>query len=48
MYTRLQSTRAFVYSLATTFDDGKKSNKDSAAVFLHSSVNGTAVANECM
>lgn len=40
MYTKLQSTRAYVYQSATMFDAGIKSNVDSAAIFLHSSRNG--------
>ena len=48
MYTKLQSTRTFMYSIADTFDSGKKSNKDSAALFLHSSKVGVEVALDCM
>ena len=37
MYAMLQSSRSYVYSSATMFDAGLKSNVESASVFLHAS-----------
>ena len=34
MYCNLQATRAMVYSSATMFDNGVKSNLDSASIFI--------------
>jgi len=34
MYCNLQATRAMVYSSATMFDNGVKSNLDSASIYL--------------
>lgn len=48
MYTDLQSTRAMVYSAATMFDEGVKSNTDSAAVFLKASRTAVDLALECI
>lgn len=48
MYTKLQASRSYLYHSATMFDSGVKSNKDSAAVFLHNSKNGVDVTLECM
>jgi isovaleryl-CoA dehydrogenase len=48
MYVKLQASRSYLYHCATMFDNGVKSNKDSAAVFLHNSRHGTQVALECM
>ena len=48
MYTSVQSSRSMTYSAATMFDNGVKSNKDSAAVFLNNSRKGVDVALECM
>mmetsp|Transcript_39259 Transcript_39259/g.59910 ORF Transcript_39259/g.59910 Transcript_39259/m.59910 type:complete len:246 (+) Transcript_39259:517-1254(+) len=46
MYTKLMSSRAYVYQSATMFDTGVKSNVDSAAIFLHTSRYGVEVADE--
>ena len=46
MYTAIQASRAFTYNAATMFDNGEKSNMDSAAVFLHNSRHGTQVCLE--
>jgi isovaleryl-CoA dehydrogenase len=48
MYVMLQSSRSYLYHSATMFDNGLKSNKDSAAVFLHNSRCGVQVALECI
>jgi isovaleryl-CoA dehydrogenase len=48
MYVKLQSSRSYLYNSATMFDTGLKSNKDSAAVFLHNSRCGVQVALECI
>jgi len=48
MFCRLQSTRAYVYSAATMFDAGVKSNIESASVFLCSSRNAVKNAEECV
>lgn len=48
MYVKVQSSKSYLYNCATLFDTGAKSNKDSAAVFLHSSRNAVDVALECI
>ena len=48
MYTSLQATRSMVYSMATMFDAGVKSNMDSAAVFLQASRSAYAAADEAL
>ena len=48
MYTKVQSSRAFLYSCADAFDAQKRSNKDSASIFLHASRSGVEVALDCM
>ena len=46
MYTMTQATRAYVYSAATMFDSGVKSNVESAAVFLQASRSAVKCAEE--
>jgi isovaleryl-CoA dehydrogenase len=46
MYTNLQASRSYTYHCAHMFDQGQKSNMDSAAVFLHNSRHGTQVCLE--
>lgn len=48
MYTSIQASRSYTYHCASMFDAGVKSNKDSAAVFLHNSRIGVEVTNECI
>lgn len=48
MYTKLQSTRAFMYSCARMADAGNRDPKDFAALFLAASKAGVDVALECM
>jgi len=48
MYTKLQSSRAFLYSVAQMADQGLVNNKDAASVFLYCSENGTQVALEAI
>ena len=48
MYVDVQASRSYTYHCAEMFDAGAKSNKDSAAVFLHNSRNGVKVTNECI
>ncbi len=48
MYCSLQATRAMVYSSATMFDSGVKSNLDSASVYLQASRAAVAAADECV
>ena len=48
MYTGLQASRAMLYSACTMFDEGHRSNMDSAAIFLHNSRQAVALADECM
>lgn len=48
MYVKLQASRAYLYSSATMFDTGVKSNLDSAAVFLHNSRCGVDVTLDCL
>ena len=48
MYASLQASRALVYSSATMFDAGVKSNLDSASVFLTASRSAVAAADECI
>ncbi len=44
MYVKLQSSRAYVYSVAKAVDEGNVNTKDCAAVLLYSSENATQVA----
>lgn len=48
MYCDLQATRALLYSSATMFDAGVKSNLDSASVFLQASRSAVKAADECI
>jgi isovaleryl-CoA dehydrogenase len=48
MYVKLQASRSYTYHAAAMFDTGVKSNKDSAAVFLHNSRAGVDVTLECI
>ncbi len=48
MYVKLQASRSYTYHAAGMFDTGVKSNKDSAAVFLHNSRAGVDVTLECL
>jgi isovaleryl-CoA dehydrogenase len=48
MYTKLQSSRAYLYQSAEMFDAGVNSNVDSAAIFLHTSRYGVQCAEECI
>jgi len=48
MYTNLQATRSMVYSCATMFDNGGKSNMDSASVFLQASRSAVSAADEAI
>ena len=48
MYTKLQSTRSFVYSLATLADEGYCNRNDCAAAILMSSENAVAMALEAI
>lgn len=48
MYTKLQSSRAYVYSVARAADSGKVSNMDCASLILHTSENATQVALEAI
>ena len=48
MFTMLQTSRAYVYNSATLFDNGGKSNVESAAVFLHASRSAVKCAEECV
>ena len=44
MYVKLQSSRAYTYSVARAVDNGKANPKDCAAVLLYASENATQVA----
>ena len=46
MYTLLQSTRAYMYSIAHAADQGKIQNIDCASLILHAAKAGEKVANE--
>ncbi len=46
MYTKLQSSRAMLYSLTKVVDEGKLSNLDCASVIWYTSKCGTEVALE--
>lgn len=48
MYTNLQASRSYQYHCASMFDAGVKSNKDSAAVFLHNARKSVQLALECI
>jgi isovaleryl-CoA dehydrogenase len=48
MYTNLQATRSMIYTMATMFDAGVKSNMDSASVFLQASRSAVAAADEAV
>lgn len=48
MYVKLQASRSYTYHCASMFDAGVKSNKDSAAVFLHNSRAGVDVTLDCI
>lgn len=48
MYCSTQSSRAYLYQAATMFDNGVRSNMDSASIFLHCSRLGVEVADECL
>lgn len=48
VYCDLQATRSMVYSSAQMFDNGVKSNLDSASVFLQASRSALKAADECI
>ena len=48
MYTKCQSSRALLYSVAKSFDEGTRSNRDASAIFLHSSRVAVQCADECI
>jgi len=48
MYTRLQASRAYLYSLSDAADNGTHSNTDCASLILFCSENATQVALECI
>lgn len=48
MYTKLQASRAYLYSLAREADKGKCSNTDCASIILFASESATQVALECI
>jgi isovaleryl-CoA dehydrogenase len=44
MYTKLNASRAYVYSVARACDEGHASNKDCAGVILYAAERATEVA----
>lgn len=48
MYTALEASRAFVYSVAARFDAGDRSRKDAAACFLFAAESAVRVALEAI
>ena len=48
MYTALQSSRAFAYSVAENYDQGRKSRIDPASCLLHASRSAVAVSLEAI
>lgn len=48
MYTKLQASRALIYSGATMADAGVRSNMNTAACFLKASRDAVALADECV
>jgi len=48
MYTKLQASRGYLYSLARAADKGQTTNADCASVILFCSENATQVALECI
>ena len=48
MYVKLQSSRAYVYSVARAVDNGNVNPKDCAAVLLYSSESATQVALQAL
>mmetsp|Transcript_3969 Transcript_3969/g.3391 ORF Transcript_3969/g.3391 Transcript_3969/m.3391 type:complete len:416 (-) Transcript_3969:42-1289(-) len=48
MYTKLQSSRAYLYSLSKNADQGNFTNADCASVIMMNSENATQVALECI
>lgn len=48
MYTQLQSSRAYLYSVARAVDSGVISNIDCASLILYTSTNATQVALEAI
>ena len=48
MYTKLQSSRAYLYSASKAADNGNVSNTDCASVILQTAENAVDVANECI
>ena len=48
MYCDLQSSRSYLYASAHMFDQGVKSNVDSASVYLHTSRAAVKTADECI
>jgi len=48
MYTAMQSSRAFAYSVAQEYDGGRKSRIDPAACLLHASRSAVAVSLEAI
>ena len=48
MYTKLQASRGYLYSLAKAADEGRVSNTDCASVILFCAENATQCALECI
>jgi len=48
MYVKLQSSRAYTYSVAKAADSGQISSKDCAAVLMFAAENATQVALEAI
>ena len=48
MYTALQSSRAFAYSVARDYDEGRKSRVDAAACLMHASESAVDVTLEAI
>jgi isovaleryl-CoA dehydrogenase len=48
MYTALQSSRAFAYTVARAYDAGERSRVDAASCLLHASESAVQVALECI
>lgn len=48
MYTKLQASRAMLYSCAKNVDEGIITNTDCASVILYTSTNATELALEAI
>ncbi len=48
MYVKLQTARAYTYSVARATDNGNLSSKDCAAVLMYAAENATQVALEAI